>query len=54
MEYHKGAGSSAALAIFESGMSHFSEVEYARRYIGFLISINDDHSEPFILLSSPD
>ncbi|CAL1708882.1 unnamed protein product [Somion occarium] len=43
MEYHCTKASDIATRIFEKGLEYFSdEVEFALRYLGFLISINDD------------
>ncbi len=47
MEYHCGNKDvQVASRIFEKGMEQFGdEVEYVLRYLGFLISINDENSE---------
>ena len=46
MEYHCTKATDVATRIFERGLDTFpDEVEYALRYLGFLISINDDSSE---------
>lgn len=46
MEYHCTKATEVAMRIFEKGLETFSdEVEFALRYLGFLISINDDSSE---------
>ena len=47
MEYHCGNKDvQVASRIFEKGMELFSdEVEYVLRYLGFLISINDENSQ---------
>ncbi|KAI0689097.1 hypothetical protein BC835DRAFT_1549432 [Cytidiella melzeri] len=43
MEYHCTKASDIAMRIFEKGLETFpDEVEFALRYLGFLISINDD------------
>ncbi|KAK0214629.1 hypothetical protein EDD85DRAFT_782811, partial [Armillaria nabsnona] len=43
IEYHKGGGAPQAYAIFESGLTRFkTEVEFVQRYLGFLISLNDE------------
>lgn len=45
MEYHCTKATEVAMRIFEKGLETFSdEVEFALRYLGFLISINDDSS----------
>ena len=46
MEYHCSKAADIAGRIFERGMENFpDEVELALRYLGFLISINDDASK---------
>lgn len=46
MEYHCSKAADVASRIFERGMENFpDEVELALRYLGFLISINDDASK---------
>lgn len=46
MEYHCSKAVDVAGRIFERGMENFpDEVELALRYLGFLISINDDASK---------
>ena len=49
MEYHCGNKDvQVASRIFEKGMEAFGdEVEYVLRYLGFLISINDENSKSF-------
>ncbi|KAI0092880.1 Suf-domain-containing protein [Irpex rosettiformis] len=43
MEYHCTKATEVAMRIFEKGLETFpDEVEFALRYLGFLISINDD------------
>ncbi|KAL4253804.1 mRNA 3'-end-processing protein RNA14 [Abortiporus biennis] len=43
MEYHCTKATDVATRIFEKGLENFpDEVEFALRYLGFLISINDD------------
>ncbi|KAK7683506.1 hypothetical protein QCA50_013340 [Cerrena zonata] len=43
MEYHCTKAADIATRIFEKGLEYFSdESEFALRYLGFLISINDD------------
>jgi cleavage stimulation factor subunit 3 len=47
MEYHcnKDGGMGVASRIFEKGLESFGdEVEFVLRYLGFLISVNDDNS----------
>lgn len=49
MEYHcnkeKDVGKDVASRIFEKGMQDFGdEVEFVLRYLGFLISVNDETS----------
>ena len=46
MEYHCTKAADVAGRIFERGMETFpDEVELALRYLGFLITINDDASK---------
>lgn len=46
MEYHYTKATEVAMRIFEKGLETFpDEVEFALRYLGFLISINDNCSE---------
>jgi len=45
MEYHSSGGKGVASLIFERGLGVFgSEIDYVLRYLGFLISINDENS----------
>ncbi|KAH9843581.1 Suf-domain-containing protein [Rhodofomes roseus] len=45
MEYHCNKAADVANRIFEKGMESFSdEVEFVLRYLGFLISINDENN----------
>lgn len=45
MEYHSNKASDVESRIFEKGMELFGvEVEFVLRYLGFLISINDENS----------
>lgn len=45
MEYHCTKATDVAMRIFERGLEKFpEEEEFALRYLGFLISINDDSS----------
>lgn len=47
MEYHcnKDGGMGVASRIFEKGLESFGdEIEFVLRYLGFLISVNDDNS----------
>lgn len=45
MEYHSNKATDVANRIFEKGLEFFgSEVEFVLRYLGFLISINDENS----------
>ena len=45
MEYHCSKAADVAGRIFERGMESFpDETELALRYLGFLISVNDDAS----------
>lgn len=45
MEYHCSDGKVVASRIFERGLDVFGdEIEYVVRYLGFLISINDENS----------
>lgn len=52
MEYHCTKAADVATKIFEIGLKIFAEdVEYVTRYLGFLISINDENSQsPLIYL----
>ena len=48
MEYHcnKDGGLGVASRIFEKGLESFGdEVEFVLRYLGFLISVNDENSK---------
>jgi len=46
MEYHCSDEKNVASRIFEKGLELFAhEVEFVLRYLGFLISINDDNSQ---------
>lgn len=48
MEYHCTKATDVTMRIFEKGLENFpDEVEFALRYLGFLISINDESSKPF-------
>jgi hypothetical protein len=50
MEYHVCKATNVATRIFEKGIELFGneEIEIVLRYLGFLISLNDDASElPF-------
>lgn len=48
MEYHVCNSKAVAVRIFEKGLEVFAdEVEFVLRYLGFLISLNDDQSESF-------
>ena len=50
MEYHcnKDGGMGVASRIFEKGLESFGdEIEFVLRYLGFLISVNDDNSTSF-------
>ncbi|KZT74626.1 Suf-domain-containing protein [Daedalea quercina L-15889] len=45
MEYHSNKAADVANRIFEKGMESFSdEAEFVLRYLGFLISINDENN----------
>ena len=45
MEYHCTKATDVTMRIFEKGLENFpDEVEFALRYLGFLISINDESS----------
>lgn len=49
MEYHCNKATDVANRIFEKGMEFFSsEPEFVLRYLGFLISINDENSEVIV------
>jgi hypothetical protein len=46
MEYHCSEDKSVASRIFEKGLDLFGdEIDYVLRYLGFLISINDENSQ---------
>jgi len=52
MEYHCSNEKNVASRIFEKGLELFSnEVDFVLRYLGFLISINDENSmsRPYLL-----
>lgn len=50
MEYHCSDDKSVASRIFEKGLDLFGdEVEFVLRYLGFLISVNDENSAYQIL-----
>ena len=52
MEYHCSDDKSVASHIFEKGLDTFGdEIEFVLRYLGFLISMNDDNSEASMFLS---
>lgn len=56
MEYHcnKDGGLGVASRIFEKGLESFGdEIEFVLRYLGFLISVNDDNSEAASILLGP-
>jgi hypothetical protein len=45
MEYHTTKDRAVASRIFEKGLEAFGkEIEFVLRYLGFLISINDENS----------
>ncbi|OCH93262.1 Suf-domain-containing protein [Obba rivulosa] len=45
MEYHCGKNVEIASRIFERGLENFSdEIDFVMRYLGFLISVNDDNN----------
>jgi hypothetical protein len=47
MEYHVTKATDVASRIFEKGLDTFGdEVDYVLRYLGFLISVNDNNSQP--------
>ena len=47
LEYHANKDPAVAIRIFELGFKLFSEdADYVVRYLQFLLSINDDTSEP--------
>lgn len=51
MEYHCSEEKSVASRIFEKGLDLFGdEIDYVLRYLGFLISINDENSKLGFLL----
>lgn len=46
MEYHCSNDKSVASRIFEKGLDNFGdEIEFVLRYLGFLISVNDENSK---------
>lgn len=46
MEYHCNKAMDVASRIFEKGLELFTdEVEFVLRYLGFLISVNDENSQ---------
>lgn len=48
MEYHCSNDKNVASRIFEKGLDTFGdEKEYVLRYLGFLISVNDQNSKSF-------
>lgn len=48
MEYHTSKATAVAFRIFEKGLDTFGEeLEYVLRYLGFLISVNDENSNNF-------
>ena len=52
MEYHCNKAADVANRIFEKGLESFSgESEFVLRYLGFLISINDENSEVIAMTS---
>jgi hypothetical protein len=51
MEYHVTKATDVASRIFEKGMETFGdEIDYVLRYLGFLISVNDNNSESRVTL----
>ncbi|KAG6837133.1 hypothetical protein H0H93_014038 [Arthromyces matolae] len=45
MEYHCSQDKNVGSRIFEKGLDHFAdEIEYVLRYLGFLISVNDENN----------
>jgi len=54
MEYHCSNEKNVASRIFEKGLEIFSnEVDFVLRYLGFLISINDENSTSWPCLAFP-
>jgi cleavage stimulation factor subunit 3 len=54
MEYHVSKATDVASRIFEKGMETFGEeIDYVLRYLGFLISVNDNNSEPLVTTFTP-
>ena len=53
MEYHCSDDRAVASRIFERGLNFFGdEIDYVLRYLGFLISINDESSKCFSISSN--
>jgi cleavage stimulation factor subunit 3 len=45
LEYHCTKSTDVASRIFEKGMETYAdEIEYVLRYLGFMISVNDENS----------
>jgi hypothetical protein len=52
MEYHCSDDKAVASRIFEKGLDTYGgEIEYVLRYLGFLISINDENSAYLFLFT---
>jgi cleavage stimulation factor subunit 3 len=53
MEYHCTKDVEIASRIFDTGLKSFGdEVEFALRYLGFLISVNDELSTLYLSMAS--
>ena len=53
MEYHFSDDRAVASRIFERGLDFFGDkIDYVLHYLSFLISINDESSEFFVLISN--
>lgn len=51
MEYHCSEDKAVPNRIFEKGLDQFKEeVDYVQRYLGFLLSVNDETSLYLLLL----
>jgi hypothetical protein len=52
MEYHCTKAGDVATKIFEIGLKNFGDdVEFVLRYLGFLISVNDENSAYLLMIS---
>ena len=54
LEYHCTKATDVATRIFENGLNPFAgQIEFVDRYLGFLISINDENSTLLIPTTRP-